>query len=88
MVSERDYTEKCLEYLRNNPPPPDSWLEYCLQTYDTLINRKKVVLESNFSCPQCSSRNVQSSQHQIRSADEGSTTLFVCRNCSHKWFDF
>ena len=36
-------------------------------------------------CPMCKSTNVESEARQIRSADEGMSIFFKCRQCQHTW---
>jgi DNA-directed RNA polymerase subunit M/transcription elongation factor TFIIS len=38
---------------------------------------------SYFRCQKCSSRKVLVDQRQMRSADEGATTILSCKNCGH-----
>lgn len=37
------------------------------------------------ACPRCGSWRTAFTQAQTRSADEGMTTFFACRACSHRW---
>lgn len=39
----------------------------------------------SFKCGKCGSYNVTYTQMQTRSADEGMTSLFHCRNCQKRW---
>ena len=37
-------------------------------------------------CKHCDSSNVDTSEHQMRSADEGASILVICRNCNKSYF--
>jgi DNA-directed RNA polymerase subunit M/transcription elongation factor TFIIS len=41
--------------------------------------------DSEHQCIKCKSRKVLTTQEQIRSGDEGATTIYNCQNCSHSW---
>lgn len=41
--------------------------------------------DSEHQCIKCKSRKVLTTQEQIRSGDEGATTVYNCQNCSHSW---
>ncbi|ELP88202.1 transcription elongation factor S-II, putative [Entamoeba invadens IP1] len=41
--------------------------------------------DHEFSCPKCSSRKIQETQVQLRSADEPMTRILTCANCGFGW---
>ena len=41
--------------------------------------------ESVFTCSKCRSKNILSSEKQIRSADEPATIFLTCQNCGNHW---
>lgn len=41
--------------------------------------------DSVYSCSRCRSRKILTTQEQIRSGDEGATTIYHCKNCDHSW---
>ena len=41
--------------------------------------------DSEHQCTKCKSHKVLTTQEQIRSGDEGATTMYNCQNCSHSW---
>lgn len=41
--------------------------------------------ESDYTCAQCKSRQIFTTQEQNRSGDEGATTWYHCMRCKYKW---
>jgi DNA-directed RNA polymerase subunit M/transcription elongation factor TFIIS len=40
-----------------------------------------------YKCKKCRSNNIFVEQQQIRSTDEGATTIYTCRDCGNSWND-
>lgn len=38
------------------------------------------------ACKKCNTKNVVTRQEQLRSADEGSTTVHKCESCGYRWY--
>lgn len=39
----------------------------------------------DYTCKKCNSRDVIARNEQLRSADEGSTTVYKCNSCGYRW---
>lgn len=60
------------------------------QYFDTDRLREKPPVEIEipdgpFECPKCHSKKVLTSQEQLRSGDEGATTIYHCQICKFSW---
>jgi DNA-directed RNA polymerase subunit M/transcription elongation factor TFIIS len=63
-------------------------------TVDTVIdiiyskskNKKTEKEQHNYTCKKCHSNSVVMREEQLRSADEGSTTVYKCDSCGYKWY--
>jgi DNA-directed RNA polymerase subunit M/transcription elongation factor TFIIS len=47
--------------------------------------KQKEHISSIYRCNRCSSKTVVVRDVQLRSADEGSTAVYLCRKCGHTW---
>lgn len=45
----------------------------------------KKIQSSIYVCKKCGLNNVVAREVQMRSSDEGSTIILVCRSCNHRW---
>ncbi len=46
---------------------------------------KKAIIKRAVKCAKCGSTNIDSQELQTRSADEGTTVFYNCRNCGNSW---
>jgi DNA-directed RNA polymerase subunit M/transcription elongation factor TFIIS len=56
-----------------------------LQEHDEYIVKPFDVVDGVVTCPKCSSSKTWSIQKQLRSGDEGMTTLSRCVECGNHW---
>jgi len=76
-------------------PLPSSLVQWdCIihepvQYLRSIRKKKRIRVQEQYSdayeCPQCGQRNVQYTQLQTRSADEGMTSFMLCMECNHRW---
>tara|TARA_Y100000389_G_scaffold205110_1_gene263331 strand:+ start:12833 stop:13348 length:516 start_codon:yes stop_codon:yes gene_type:complete len=77
-----------IAYLKNEDMFPEKWSELLDKHRDTVKNAYEMTMESmsdSIVCKRCKSRKVTYVEVQLRSADENSTTVATCLDCSYKW---
>ena len=68
--------------IKNSSPFLPSKQRFFLETTKDL---RTVNIESYINCTKCKKYQVDIKTKQVRSADEGETTFYKCRNCGHQW---
>lgn len=81
------YSKKCFEYLRDNHP---GYLEEIgFPTEESILSLKEKVIitkqSESHKCKNCNSTNTQIHHQQLRSADEGTTSILYCNNCQRHY---
>jgi DNA-directed RNA polymerase subunit M/transcription elongation factor TFIIS len=77
-------------WLRTRPLPAlPVWRDILRGSYRVPVAQASAVTTKQYSdayeCPECGVRNVQYTQMQTRSADEGMTSFCQCMSCLHRW---
>lgn len=62
---------------------PEEWDNETQRLTSSII--EKCEPNSVYECPKCHEKKVFSTQRQVRSADEGTTSFFRCCNCGYVW---
>jgi len=82
---------RALAWLRTHDKVPclfiwQQILRGTYRTHDAHKDRASDVQYSDvYECPECGDRNVQYTQMQTRSADEGMTSFCQCMSCKYRW---
>ncbi len=86
------YTVNALVHLDNATLAMGTEVERWHQQHDADMQRQHVLLHEEHKdnggalvCNRCHSRNVEVSQKQTRSADEGMTVYCTCAKCGLRW---
>ena len=88
-----DEVSRALAWLRvyDSLPSLSIWHKILHGTYRvntttrTTLDPSSVQYSDVYECPECGERNVQYTQMQTRSADEGMTNFCQCMSCKHRW---
>jgi DNA-directed RNA polymerase subunit M/transcription elongation factor TFIIS len=70
--------------IKNSEPFKPSKQRFFLETTKDL---RTVKIESYVRCKRCKEYQVDTFTKQMRSGDEGETTIYKCRNCGYGWRD-
>lgn len=68
--------------IKNSSPFLPSKQRFFLETTKDL---RTINIESYINCKKCKKYQVDIKTKQVRSADEGETTFYKCRNCGYQW---
>ncbi|KAK3187458.1 DNA-directed RNA polymerase I core subunit rpa12 [Lecanicillium sp. MT-2017a] len=73
---------------KSKPSDFPSFLRQKLQSSVQAVERHNVTTESTAfeKCPKCGREEVKYANVQLRSADEGSTIIYMCE-CGHSWHE-
>ena len=70
--------------IKNSEPFTGEKQRFFLETTRDI---RTVKMESNIKCKRCKEYQIETVTKQVRSADEGETTFYKCRNCGFGWQD-
>lgn len=62
---------------------PEEWKNETIRLKTSIIENN--VSNTDVACPKCGQKNVYAITKQLRSGDEGATTMFTCNECKHTW---
>lgn len=62
---------------------PEEWKNETIRLKTSIIENN--VSNTDVACPHCGQKNVFAITKQLRSGDEGATTMFTCNECKHTW---
>ncbi len=56
-----------------------------LQKYQHNIKKKQKAINMDYTCQKCKNQGVYIEKKQLRSLDEGKTSIFTCVKCQFNW---
>lgn len=62
---------------------PEEWKNETIRLKTSIIENN--VSNTDVACPKCGQKNVFAITKQLRSGDEGATTMFTCNECKYTW---
>lgn len=62
---------------------PEEWKNETIRLKTSIIENN--VSNTDVACPNCGQKNAFAITKQLRSGDEGATTMFTCNECKHTW---
>ena len=87
-IKEKDFSPHEVCYMKPEEICPEKWKEVItkhMKKFEYAYEAKEVATTSHFKCSKCKKREVTYVEVQLRAGDEGSTLLFTCQSCGHKW---
>ncbi len=56
-----------------------------LSEHDEFLTNPLEIEEGVSQCPKCKCKKILTTAKQTRGGDEGTSTFYLCSNCSYKW---
>jgi DNA-directed RNA polymerase subunit M/transcription elongation factor TFIIS len=86
-VHKMQYTTTELAYLRLPALAANPHQATVQDEIEAILAIFATAKNTALRCPACHSTEVRYEHRQSRSMDEGMTTYFTCRTCTHPWKD-